>query len=423
LGILDAYAFKPLMDGKALAKALKTPPGPWMKEALDVVMAYQLKYPDKANVEDAIAEVQASRQQSGNANGSVNGGELSSSLVRHFLTLTIRPLFAKARPTTVTDAGRKNTATVLPKKMAMQSMDESINKPWKNEREPYALDLLRWCVNALDESIVEEVWPQILPPILTLVDDWEAKYKTIGVKYVHELLKVTPPALLTKTGLGEVFEDALMPCLTFLPDITPEQESIPLLDAVYPTLLILAAVRYPQFPPAVSKYSSSDLARRRVKFLDTIIRKGVIYGYTYCSNYPRVTSALFKHLIPILNALGIESVKHLQYLLPILTETLSHPLAEAQVETLVSATRALQAVVLNGWPRMVEYRGEVLKGLTFAWVNVHALEDAEVETLRKEMKEAVKMLRYAVAEKVDFDVDCKKLTEADLQVEGLLMST
>ena len=423
LDILDAYAFKPLMDGKALAKALDTPSGPWMKGALDVVMAYQLKYPDKANIEDAIAEVQASRQQKGISNGSVNGGELSSSLVRHFLTLTIRPLFAKARPTTVTDAGRKNTATVLPKKMAMHNMDESINKPWKNEKETYALDLLRWCVNALDEGVVEEVWPQILPPLLTLVDDWEAKYKTLGVEYVQQLLKVTPPALLTKTGLGEVLEDALMPCLTFFPDITSVQESFPLLDAVYPTLLTLAAVRYSQTPPAISKYSSSDLARQRVKFLDTIIRKGVIYGYTYCSSYPRVTSALFNHLIPILNALGIESVKHLQSLLPILTETLSHPLAEAQVETLVNATRALQAVILNGWPRIAEYRGEVLKGLTFAWVNVHSLEGAEVKILRKEITEAVKMLRYAVAEKVDFDADCQKLTEADPRVLSLLIGS
>src|ERR1700761_3099027 len=84
LDILEAYTFKPLMDGKALAKALSTPPGPWMKDALDVVMAYQLRHPDKANAEDAIVEVQNHRQTG------VNGGELTSSLVEHFLKLTIR---------------------------------------------------------------------------------------------------------------------------------------------------------------------------------------------------------------------------------------------------------------------------------------------------------------------------------------------
>jgi tRNA nucleotidyltransferase/poly(A) polymerase len=416
LGVLDAYSFKPLMDGKALAKALNTAPGPWMKDALDVVMAYQLKYPGKANAADAIAEVQASRHQNGNG----NGGELSSALVRHFLTLTIRPLFAKARPTTVTDAGRKNTATVLPKKMTTENMDDSVTKPWKGEREAYALDLLRWCVKALDGRTVEEVWPQIIPPLLTLVDDWEANYKTLGVELVNQLLEVTPPSLLERTGLGEVFEEALMPCLTFLPDVTPESDSIPLLDATYPTLLTLAATRYPQKPLSTSKHNSADLARVRVKFLDTIIRKGVIYGYTYCSNYPRIISTLFKHLAPILDSLGIESVKHLQYLLPILTETLSHPLAEAQIDTLISAAKALRALILNGWPRMVRYRSEVLKGLTLAWLSIKSVQGGEVEVLRSEMRDTVTVLKYAVKREVDFDAELELLVEADPGVKGLL---
>ena len=422
LGLLDAYSLKPLMDGKALAKALNTAPGPWMKDALDVVMAYQLRHPEKANAEDAIAEVQVSRQGNGNVNGSHIGGELSSSLVRHFLKLTIRPLFAKARPTTVTDAGRKNTATVLPKKMTTESMDESVNRPWKLERDAYALDLLRWCVCALDAEIVEEVWPQIIPPLLTLVDDWEAKYKALGIELIRQLLEVTPPPLLARTGLGEVFEEALMPCLTHLPDITPEQESISLLNEAYPTLLALAKVRYPRNEQEPPKLKLSDIDRHRIKFLDTIIRKGIIYGYTYCSNYPRITSTLFKHLVPLLDALGIDSVKHLQYLLPIITETLSHPFAEAQIETLVSATKALQAVILNGWPRMAGCRGEVLKGLTFAWLNVDGVEGDEVEVLRREMKETVTMLRYAVTNEIDIDAEIAKLVEVNAELGGLFAS-
>ncbi|KKY25746.1 putative trna nucleotidyltransferase [Diplodia seriata] len=45
LNLTEAYALKPLLDGKALAKALETPPGPWMKSALEVVMAWQLRNP------------------------------------------------------------------------------------------------------------------------------------------------------------------------------------------------------------------------------------------------------------------------------------------------------------------------------------------------------------------------------------------
>ncbi|KAK3684389.1 CCA tRNA nucleotidyltransferase, mitochondrial [Vermiconidia calcicola] len=415
LDIVEAYTFKPLMDGKALAKALDTPPGPWMKDALDVVMAYQLRHPNKANAEDAIAEVQSHNKEK------QNGGELTSSLVRHFLKLTIRPLFVKAKPSSVTDTGRKNTTTVLPKKMTAESMDETVSKPWKAGKDADSLHLLRWCVQSLDERLVEEVWPLIVPPLLTLVDDWETRYKRMGAGLVGEVLQVTPPTLLAKTGLGDVFEDALTPCLTFLPTITPQEESIPLLDAVYPTLLTLAKVRYPKEAAPNTKHTTADTARLRIKFLDTIIRKGIIHGYTHCSNYPHIVSTLFTHLVHFLKDLGIESVKHLKYVLPMLTETLSHPLADAQTATLLSATKAMQAVILNGWPRMGVHRGEVLKGLTLCWIKLADQRGEQVSVLRDGMRETVQMLKYVTGEGVDFEQESAMLIEADPRVGGLLL--
>ncbi|KAF2771388.1 poly A polymerase C-terminal region-like protein [Teratosphaeria nubilosa] len=61
LDILEAYSLKPLLDGKTLAKALSTPPGPWMKEALDVAMAWQLRHPNSTSTEEAIEEVRQER--------------------------------------------------------------------------------------------------------------------------------------------------------------------------------------------------------------------------------------------------------------------------------------------------------------------------------------------------------------------------
>ena len=362
---------------------------------------------------DVIAEVQEHLRQK-------NGGELNSSLVRHFLKLTIRPLFVKTKPTSVTDAGRKNTTTVLPKKMTAESMDDAVNKPWKSSKDASALALLRWCVRSLNEQLAEEVWPLVVPPLLTLVDDWEVKYKQLGAELMRSLLQATPPNLLARTGLGEVFADALMPCVAYLPTITPEEEAIPLLHAVYPALLALARVRYPAAVPANSKSTFADLSRQRTKLLDTIIRKGTIYGYTHCSNHPRIVTALFTHLVPILNDLGIESVKHLKYILPMITETLSHPLADAQTETLLSATKALQAVVLNAWPRMTEHRGEVLKGLTLCWLKVADKEGEDAEALKWEMRQSVGMLRVAIERAVDFEADCTMLVETEPRLKGLL---
>jgi tRNA nucleotidyltransferase (CCA-adding enzyme) len=423
LSLQEAPNFKPLMDGKALAKALNTPPGPWMKDALDVVMAYQLRNPDSATAEAAIAEVEH-HLSNDKLEQKQNGGELTSSLVKHFLKLTIRPLFVKAKPDSVTDGGHKNTATVLPKKLTVQSQDDSAMRPWKSEREAYALDLLRWCVMSLGDKLVESVWHLLIPPLLTLVDDWEVKYKQLGVELVGRTLEITPPSLLTKTGLDDVFEGALMPCLTYLPTITPESESVPLLNAVYPTLITLSRVQEhkTQLP---SQRQAIPAKNKRV--LDSVIRKGILYGYTHCSNYPRITAVLFDQLARLLKELGLESsLKHLKYILPILTETLSHPLGSAQMDSLVAATRALQAVILVCWPRMDEHRGEVLRALTFCWVNTigsSEIEGESMQVLTKELREAITMLKCALGTAVDWEKERAMIIEADPSLEGLFVHT
>ncbi|KAH9845144.1 putative tRNA nucleotidyltransferase poly(A) polymerase family protein, partial [Teratosphaeria destructans] len=409
LKILEAYTLKPLLDGKALAKALSTPPGPWMKDALDVVMAWQLRNPDSASAEEAIEEVRQKR------------GELPYALVRHFLKLTIRPLFSKTKLQTVTKAGRKVTGEILPVKITPESQDDEVNKPWKSAHQAYALDLLKWVINALDEETLEKVWHLVVPPVLSLLDDWQTKYKTLGASFLQHLLKVTPPLLLERTGLGSVFEEALLPCLTYLPSLTPEPESLALLSQTYPALLTLAHIRCPSTPPQPLKTPAPELERQRTKLLDSVIRKGILSSYTHAQEFPAVTALLFHQLVPLLDVLGVASVKHLQYVLPVLTEVLAHPLGSAQRGTQVAAARGLRAVVLNGWPRIGGYRGEVLRGVAVCWVR---LGEGEGEgELREELKVVVQVLRCVVCAseegRREWEGDVEKLVQADGRLSGV----
>jgi hypothetical protein len=415
LDILDTYALKPLLDGKTLAKALSTPPGPWMKDALDVVMAWQLRNPDVKDPAEAIEEVK-------------KHGELTSALASHFLKLTIRPLFAKAKPDNVTEQGRKKTTEGLPAKLTSENSDERTVKPWKSDKDAYALELLKWVVeSSLDENSTERLWPLLVPPILTLVDDWETKHKRLGTGLLHSLLQATSPSLLSRTGLGSVFEDALMPCLTYLPSLTPERDSVAILSTAYPALFALTRTRFPSPAPPPSSSTSSpptstaDPNRSaRVKILDTILRKGILHAYAHGNGqYPAITNVLFLNLASLLNELGIDSVKHLQHLLPMLSESLIQAAKTKQRDLLASTLRALQAVIFNAWPRMFEHRVEVMKGLTVGWL---VLEEggAGLDDVKELMVETVRVLHAAMGKKEVFVDECKGLTEADGRLAGLL---
>lgn len=378
-----------------------------MKDALDVVMAWQLRNPHVKDPSEAIEEVK-------------KHGELTSALASHFLKLTIRPLFVKAKPDNVTEQGRKKEKSELPAKMTSENSDERITKPWKSDKDKFALALLKWIVNGLEEKSTEQLWPLLVPPILTLVDDWETQYKQLGAELLHSLLRATPPTLLSRTGLGSVFEDALMPCLTYLPSLTPESDSISILAATYPALFTLIKTR---FPITTSIPLKDPIRPNRIKSLDTILRKGILHAYAHCGQYPGITRILFLNLVPLLNDLGIDSVKHLQYILPMLSETLTQAAKAQQTDLLMATLQALQAVIFNGWPRMFEHRMEIMKGATIPWlILVESGKDGvgEFVEVKECMVETVRVLHAAMGEKESFVDECKQLLGADEKLVGLL---
>lgn len=117
-------------------------------------------------------------------------------------------------------------------------------------------------------------------------------------------LKVTPTSLLHRTGLGEVFQDSLMPCLSYLPTLTPEEESVRLLSAVYPALLTLIQRRYAT--------PSEDGERQRIKALDKILRVGILHGYAHAGENVTIATLLVSKISDLVNQMGIVSVKHLK---------------------------------------------------------------------------------------------------------------
>lgn len=417
LSLSEAYDMKPLVDGKALASALNVKPGPWMKDALDVVMAWQLRNPDVKDPQAAIDEVKRTREA---------GGELTASLIDHFLRLTIRPLFQKAKRPEVTAAGRRNTKEGIATAKQVDWFEE--NSPWKNDI--YVLDLLHWVLPSLNTHLIEKHWPMLLPPILTLIDDHETHNRATGCHLLDTLLRTTPPSLLKKTGLGSVFEEALLPCLTFLPQITPVEESFEILNAAYPALIQLSHVQYPStLPPTLQKQHNKDntqslpqteITPPKAKFLDRILLQGILTGYLHSGDNPRIATVLFAHLASLIQELGIDSVKHLKDVLPLLSNVLSDPLGVAYPPLLIAGVKAMQACVLNGWPRIDTWRGEVLRGLAGAWLMLESENSGDVEEVKRESVETLAMLVVAVKNEANLDKDMRTLVGADGRL-GILL--
>jgi tRNA nucleotidyltransferase (CCA-adding enzyme) len=220
-------------------------------------------------------------------------------LLTEILQTRVKPLFAKDPNSTLTEQARK-AAYPLPGKL-LSSEAETVAKPWKFQ-DVWVVTVYQWVLSRLEESLIESQWPLLIPPLLTILDDELTANKIRGCELLRTFLSLTPSALLQRTGLGEVFQDTLMPCLSYLPSLTPETESLELLRAVYPTLLALLRARFPD---------AKDKAQKE-KVLDKIMRQGVLGGYTHAGEYVEIATLLVTKMGDLVDEMGIDSVKHLK---------------------------------------------------------------------------------------------------------------
>lgn len=293
-------------------------------------------------------------------------------LIKDLLLYHVKPLFVKSKNPLLTAQARKAIAP-LPGPAAPSDF-ESSSKPWKFES-LHIVTIFQWILIQLNAPLVEAYWPLIIPPLLTILDDVSIKYKIKGCSLLILLLKVAPAALLERSGLGEIFQNTLMPYLLYLPSLTPVEESIPLLDAVYAALIALTNARY----------NTTETTAQKTKSLDSIFRYGILKGHAHAGENVRIATLLMYKSTDLINAMEIYCVKHLKDLLPLISATLTAPFATAYPPLVEAALQTLRAVIINGWPRVSFHKGEILEGLVICWCRIDDEEEPTAELLGIQM--------------------------------------
>jgi len=210
-------------------------------------------------------------------------------LIDHLLRSTVKPLFGP-RPATITDAGRKAIHVIKPRSVPIDI------KPWRDTH-PETLTLLKFTVQHLDDSSIEESWPLIVPPILTSLDTGDVLSKYRGCQILSTLLLKVKPEFLERTGLDQVFWEAVMPCLHFLPPLTPAVISCRITDQAFDTLIKLAVYR--------------KGSRERMRLLNKVMREGVYQGLVYAGENVKVVELLTRSAVKLVDEMEISAVSHL----------------------------------------------------------------------------------------------------------------
>lgn len=139
-------------------------------------------------------------------------------------------------------------------------------------------------------------WPLYTPVLTTLLADNKTRVRWRGLYCLRLFVQKLPGEILSSTGLGNVFRDAVFPTLHYLPQLTPVDESAKLLTVAYAALQALSQKSKP----------------KDQKLLDKIMRDGIFSAYFHAKEYPRIVVILSEQISWIVEAMGMSAVKHLK---------------------------------------------------------------------------------------------------------------
>lgn len=110
-------------------------------------------------------------------------------------------------------------------------------------------------------------------------------------------------------------------------------------------------------------------------------------------------------------------------MLPLLSANLTAPFATAYPPLLEASIKALEAAMVNDWPRITNHRGEILRGLTVCWCRIKD-EETRSRGLRKvqeSIERSVRLLTLLIKKDVDAAPEYQMLIDCNDRLRDLLI--
>ncbi|OTA02721.1 hypothetical protein A9Z42_0031640 [Trichoderma parareesei] len=229
-------------------------------------------------------------------------------IIQTLLNDTLRPQFAKSSSSTkLTPSGRP---LQVPHQPSGRQAGAQLDSLAQEHEKLHAASSFKWAVTSCSQAAIARHWPLFLPILLSLAEDISTAVRAKGLKILLIFLDKCPPNTILSAGVDNVIQDAVFPTLLFLPDTTPESESLQLLYPAYQVLL------------RVAQLDPTPKSARRRKSLDRLLRDGVFTGHFHASQHVRIVEVLMIVIKDIVSGMGLFSAKYLQRLLRLFSATL-----------------------------------------------------------------------------------------------------
>ncbi|VDC03965.1 unnamed protein product [Peniophora sp. CBMAI 1063] len=321
-------------------------------------------------------------------------------LLEEIFAHQLKPIFAKTpHPLLNADTGRK-LSRPLGGPLAAQDLYEG--QVWKSY--PGIGEVVLWCVERVSTEMYERMWFLIVPPAMTLLDDYEIAWKIDGVRVARALVHNAPPELLKRTGVSDLLYESFKRAMTLLHE--PQTPLLLRLSTSTAISLILA--------------TTPEGSEARYNRLCGLLGDGIIgSAWMHASREPETIQASIEVLPEIVDALGIGAVRYLKALVPQLCHPLlPDPARKSAPQLQLASLHALSCVTNNCAPRIHKWKGAIFAAIASCVVLLDDAEKAgkplpEAHDLRGALREAYTRLESAAP---DVRKDYERVHELDARL-------
>ncbi|GMK59893.1 hypothetical protein CspeluHIS016_0901100 [Cutaneotrichosporon spelunceum] len=219
---------------------------------------------------------------------------------------------------------------------------------WKT---PGIDNALAWCASQFSASEVERHLSLLLPPTLTMMDDWQPVWRDRGARVLASWVEKVDPGELRRRGLDTLLLKSLTHSLSLHHD--------PPLTHVFPVTLTIA-----------EHLDGEHKAQAYAEIVD----RGLVAGWTYASSSAiAVLADIARNAEALISVLGVGFARWLKSTIPSLLAPLQHEPTPNRLELYAANLSTLLALLktLRGTGRVDRWRGQILDVVARVWVQVN----------------------------------------------------
>lgn len=265
------------------------------------------------------------------------------------LVQIVKPQLLDLKNSKVSNAGYKKfslnpgLSSKLHQTTAVQAEDKRYFWKMHNLK---SVSLFSFILSQLDFNQVRQYWWLISPTILNILDDHEATIKLQGVQLLDQLLSKIDSQFLSQTGLLEVFLKSLEPLLSYLPRLTPTDQSCLILAKTYPVVIRL-----------LQKHKDKETYNRA---LISLLNGNIFYSIGLVGDNYSILEILTEQINIVIKELGVSITKTLPRLLYTVGNLISNPFIYTDKTLYVNLLNIIISIELNSWPRMDSHKYDIL---------------------------------------------------------------